>query len=126
MAKTPITIAKSLCLAMNYQYKTHLVINTTQFYGEGGRLIRMYSVKDAYNYQGKYANKELFCTASGVYTCLFMVDLLNAFRGIESEDHGDGYNNVFARKNGQGSIEYMKEVYLENELESESDEADDY
>ena len=117
MAKTPITIAKTICLAMNNMYKTHLVINTSQFYGEGSRLIRMYSVKDAYNYQGKYANKELFCSASGVYTCLFMVDLLNAFRNEPLEDHkNEGYDNVFARKNGQAAIDYMKEVYLEHEL----------
>lgn len=117
MAKTPINIAKGIVLAMNNLYHTHLVINTSSFYGGEGKLVRMYSIKDAYNYKGKYSNKEIFCSASGVYTCLFMVDLLNTFQGRPIEDHAnEGYDNVFARKNGQAGIDYMKEVYLEHEF----------
>ena len=114
MAKTPITIAKTIAMAMNRMYDTHLVINTSSFYGEKGKVIRMYTVKDAYNIAGNYSNRELFCTASGVYTCLFMVDLLYSFQGKELDDHeNEGYDNVFLKKNGQGSIDYMKSVYLE-------------
>jgi hypothetical protein len=124
MAKTPITIAKNIVLAMNSIYHTHLVINVSSFYGGEGKLVRMYSVKDAYNYRGQYSNKEIFCSASGVYTCLFMVDLLSSFQGKELEDHNnEGYDNVFARKNGQAGIDYMKEVYLG---ESRTGEADEY
>lgn len=114
MAKTPITIAKTIAMAMNRMYDTHLVINTSSFYGDKGKVVRMYTVKDSYNIAGNYSNHELFCTASGVYTCLFMVDLLYSFQGKELEDHGnEGYDNVFLKKNGQGSIDYMKSVYLE-------------
>lgn len=114
MAKTPITIAKSIALAMNQTYQTHIVINTSSFYGEGGKVVRMYTVKDSYNYRGKYSNKELFCSASGVYTCLFMVDLLYTFQGKELDDHENpGYTNVFMKKNGQAAIEYMKGAYFD-------------
>lgn len=114
MAKTPITIAKTIALALNNMYQTHIVINTTNFYGDAGKLVRMYTIKDAYSFAGNYSNKELFCTASGVYTCLFMVDLLASFRGEELEDHQNpGYTNVFMKKNGLAAIEYMKGVYLD-------------
>lgn len=113
MAKSPLTIAQSIVLAMNNLYGTHLVINRSSFYGGQGKLVRMYTVKDAFNYNGEYSNKELFCSASAVYTCLFMVDLLAVFQGREPDEHdNEGYTNVFARKNGQASIDYMKEVYL--------------
>lgn len=121
MAKTPITIAKTLVNAMNYTYKTHLVINTSSFFGGEGKVVRMYSVKDAYNLGHKgYSNKELFCTASGVYVCLFMADLWNTFQGKDVEDHGnEGYYNVFSRKNGQAAIDYMVNTYLEGGLDDE-------
>lgn len=115
MARTPITIARTLVNALNHIYNTHLVINTTSFHGGEGKIVRMYSVKDAYNMGAKgYSNKELFCTASGVYTCLFLVDLLYTFQGRELENHGnEGYYNVFDRKNGQAAIDYMVDKYLE-------------
>lgn len=116
MAKTPITTARTIANAMNIMYKTHIVINTSQFYGGEGKLVRMYIVKDSYYYKGKYSDKELFKTASGVYTCLFMRDLLYTFQGREiPRETNEGYLNVLERKNGRASIEYMKGVYLENE-----------
>lgn len=120
MAKTPITIARTLVNAMNRLYGTHLVINTSSFHGDKGKIIRMYTVKDAYNSGGGYSNKELFCSASGVYVCLFMRDMLYSFQGKEiPPDDNEGYQNVLARKNGLASIDYMKEVYL---VGSESDD----
>ena len=120
MAKTPITIARTMANALNLTYKTHIVINTSQFFGGEGKLVRMYIVKDSYYSQGAYSDKELFKTASGVYACLFMRDLLYAFQGREEvKEDNEGYLNVLARKNGRASIEYMKEVYLEN-VEPES------
>ena len=113
MAKTPITIARTIANAMNIQYKTHLVINTSQFFGGEGKLVRMYIVKDSYYKDGQYADRELFKTASGVYCCLFMRDMLYAFQGTESKDEdNEGYLNVLAKRNGLASIEWMKEVYL--------------
>lgn len=117
MAKTPITIAKGIVLAMNQLYGTHLVINTSSFYGNENKLIRMYSVKDSYRLDGSNVSKELFCSASGVYTCLFMVDLLAAFQGKDREEHdNEGYDRVFARKNCQANIDYMKGAYFDAEF----------
>lgn len=113
MAPSPITVANTIARAMNSTYGTHLVINTTNFYGAEGKLVRMYTVKDAYKYNGGYSNKEIFCSASGVYTCLFMRDLLYAFQGKEiPEEDNEGYNNVRMRKNADGSIQYMVDTYL--------------
>lgn len=115
MAKTPITIARTIANAMNLTYKTHLVINVSQFYGGEGKLVRMYIVKDSFYRQGSYSDKELFKTASGVYTCLFMRDMLYAFQGRDiPRETNEGYLNVLEKKNGRASIEYMKEEYLEN------------
>lgn len=121
MAKTPITLAKTIVLAMNRTYHTHIVINTSSFYGGEGKLVRMYTVKDAYHIGNQgYSNKELFCTASGVYTLLFMVDMLNRFQGKEIVDHrNEGYYNVFAKKNGQDAIDYMVKTYLEGGMTDE-------
>lgn len=123
MAKTPITIARTIANAMNIQYKTHIVINTSQFYGGEGKLVRMYVVKDSYYSQGQYSDQELFKTASGVYCCLFMRDLLYAFQGKESDEDepNEGYLNVLDKRNGLGSIEWMKEAYL-NEFNGGADE----
>ena len=112
MAKTPITIARTIANALNQEFKTHIVINTSQFFGGEGKLVRMYIVKDSYYSSGKYTDKELFKTASGVYACLFMRDLLKSFQNepLPPEDN-EGYKNVFSKKNGQASIDYMKEAY---------------
>ena len=118
MARTPITIARTIATAMNIEYGTHIVINTSQFYGGDGKLVRMYVVKDAYHYGGKWSDKELFKTASGVYVCLFMRDMLYSFQGKEVEETNAGYLNVKAKKNGEGSIEYMKGAYLDDKSES--------
>lgn len=113
MAKTPITIARTIANAMNIQYKTHLVINTSQFYGGEGKLVRMYVVKDSYYHQGQYSDRELFKTASGVYCCLFMRDMLYAFQGTDGgEETNEGYLNVLDKRNGLASIAWMKEAYL--------------
>ena len=118
MAPTPITIANNIARAMNEIYKTHLVINTSQFYGGEGKLVRLYIVKDSYYYSGQYSDKQLFRTSSGVYTVLFMRDLLYAFQGREEEETDNiGYKNVKAKNNGEGSIEYMKGAYLNAEPE---------
>lgn len=114
MSPTPITLARTMANAMNRLYGTHIVINVSQFFGGEGKLVRMYAVKDAFNYHGQYSNKELFCSASGIYVCLFMRDLLYTFQGKEVPDEdNEGYKNVLARKNGKESIDYMVKAYLE-------------
>lgn len=118
MAPTPISTANTIARAMNQLYGTHVVINTSQFYGGDGKLVRMYVVKDAFNYGGGYSDRQLFKSASGIYTVLFMRDLLYAFQGKDAVDsNNEGYYRVFAKNNGQGSIEYMKGVYLNAETE---------
>jgi len=115
MSPTPVTLARTMANALNRLYGTHIVINTTQFFGGEGKLVRMYVIKDAYFLGSKknYSDKELFKTASGVYTCLFMRDMLFAFQGKPpAEITNEGYLNVFAKKNGQASIDYMLEKYL--------------
>ena len=117
MARTPITIARTIANAMNNQYDTHLVINQTNFFGGEGKLVKMYVVKDAYHFGGKYSDKELFRTSSGVYTCLFMRDLLYTFQGKElAEETNIGYLNVKNKRNAEASIEYMKEKYLQDDV----------
>jgi len=124
MAPTPISTANTIARAMNQLYHTHLVINTSQFYGGEGKLVRMYIVKDSFYYKGQYSDKQLFKSASGVYTVLFMRDLLYAFQGKEEVDaDNEGYDRVKAKNNVEASIEYMKGAYLnaESELEGEQD-----
>ena len=118
MAKTPITTARTIANAMNQMFKTHLVINTSQFFGGEGKLVRMYIVKDSYYHGGAYVDKELFKTASGVYCCLFMRDMLYAFQGRDNgEETNEGYLNVLEKRNGLASIEWMKGVYLDDGFE---------
>lgn len=118
MAPTPISTANTIARAMNQLYHTHIVINTSQFYGGEGKLVRMYVVKDAFYYGGQYSDKQIFKSASGIYVCLFMRDLLYAFQGREPEDsHNEGYYRVFAKNNGESAIEYMKGAYLNAEPE---------
>lgn len=118
MAPTPITTANTIARAINQLFHTHIVINVTQFYGGEGKLVRMYVVKDAFYYSGKYSDRQLFKSASGVYTVLFMRDLLYALQGKESVDsENEGYCRVFAKNNAQASIDYMKEAYLDAETE---------
>lgn len=124
MSPTPITLARTMANALNNLYHTHIVINTSQFFGGEGKLVRMYVIKDAYYSRGKssYSDKELFKTASGVYACLFMRDLLAAFRNKEMpEETNMGYLNVFNKKNGQASIDYMLNTYLAGGQEYEQD-----
>lgn len=120
MSPTPISLARTMVNAMNNMYGTHLVINTSSFYGGEGKLVRMYTVKDAYNYNGEYSNKEIFCSASGIYVCLFMRDLLYTFQGKDRvEEDNEGYNNVLAKKNGLENIDYMVKTYLSRREDDE-------
>ncbi|MBO5628164.1 MAG: hypothetical protein J5965_03705 [Aeriscardovia sp.] len=126
MARTPITTANTIARAMNQLYKTHIVINTSQFYGGEGKLVRMYVVKDSFYYKGEYSDKQIFKSASGVYTCLFMRDLLYAFQNKEiPEENNEGYNRVREKNNADANIEYMKGVYLNAETINEGEGSTD-
>ena len=122
MAPTPISTANTIVRAMNQLYGTHLVINTSQFFGGEGKLVRMYIVKDSFYYGGQYSDKQIFKSASGVYTVLFMRDLLYAFQGKEEVDSGnEGYKRVREKNNADAAIEYMKGAYLNAEPEERED-----
>ncbi len=125
MAPTPISTANTIARAMNQLFGTHIVINTSQFYGGEGKLVRMYVVKDSYYYKGKYSDEEIFKSASGIYVCLFMRDLLYSFQGKEiPPKDNEGYANVYAKRNGDASIEKMKGVYLNAKPDDSGEEAD--
>ena len=122
MAASPISIAYNIAKAMNLMYHTHIVINTSQFFGGEGSLVRMYVVKDSFYYGGQYSDKQIFKSASGVYTALFMRDLLYAFQGKEPVDsQNEGYARVFAKNNGQYGIDYLKGAYLNAEPEDDEE-----
>ena len=122
MAPTPITTAQNIARAMNLLYKTHIVINTNKFYGGDGNLVRVYVVKDAFYYGGKYSDKQIFKSASGIYTVLFMRDLLYAFQGKEVPEYDNpGYEKVKAKNNVDAAIAYMKGAYLDVEPEPTGD-----
>ena len=114
MSQTPITIARTIANALNMTFKTHVVINQSNFF-KNGHQIKMYTIKDSYYDEipfRKYFDKELFKTSSGVYACLFMRDLLYAFQQKKVEDNpNEGYLHVFSEKNLQKSIDYMLDRY---------------
>ena len=114
MAK-PINTAKKLATAINMEYGAHIVINRNEFFArEEFRTVHLYSVRDAWsgNDTEKYRNDELFRTASGIYVCLFMRDMLWTFQGrtVPLEDN-PGYNKVFSRNNGWEMIRMMVNRY---------------
>lgn len=122
MAPTPISTANTIAKAMNELYGTHLVINTSQFFGGEGKVVRMYVVKDSYYFKDSYSDKQLFKSASGVYTVLFMRDLLYAFQGKEAVDsENEGYYRVREKNNADAAIEYMKGAYLNVEPDDDGD-----
>ena len=83
--------------------------------------MRMYIVKDSYYSGGTYSDKQIFKSASGVYTVLFMRDLLYAFQGKDPVDSmNEGYYRVRAKNNVDVAIEYMKGAYLN--VEPDDDE----
>lgn len=127
MAKRPITIANDIARAMNQMFHTHLVINTSQFYGGEGKLVRMYVIKDSFYSKGEYSDKQIFKTASGVYACLFMRDLLYAFQGKEEvEAENEGYARAKEKNNAYASIDYMKGAYIDVEPEDTVYGEDDF
>lgn len=116
MSKSPITIARTIANALNMTFHTHVVINQNYFHKSlEGRPIRMYVVKDSY-YEPlpfrKYWDKELFRTASAIYTCLFLRDLLWAFQGkVMQNEPNEGYKKIFLDKELSKSIDYMLDRY---------------
>lgn len=110
-----IKTAKKIARGINFMYGTRLVINVSEFYGGEGNLIRLYVVKDAFYEQGEgYINKELFKSASAVYTVLFMRDLMDLLRHKEITDdsQNEGWMRARARHTPEAAYDYIYENYL--------------
>jgi hypothetical protein len=84
------------------------------FYTADGEAIKMKTVKDAYYDGQNYMDSELFKSASSIYVCLFLKDLMDFMDGTKLEDHGNpGYRGIFSKRNGKASLEYMKGRYVD-------------
>lgn len=116
---TPVGTAMKIASALNELYHCHCVINTQSFFGREGKAVRMYIVKDSYNYGGEHCDKELFRSASGIYTCLFMRDLLYTMQGKKIvEETNEGYIRVREKRNADAAIEYMRMKYEPTDIGS--------
>lgn len=112
-------LTRKLVRAVNDMYDCHLVMNVNSFFNnrEGpNNVVNMYVIKEEYHFpDGERVNKELFRSASSVYTCLFMRDLLYYLQNkpIPHEDN-DGWNKMRAKRDVDSSLEYIKEKYGKN------------
>lgn len=117
-----ILTAKKIARGLNAKYGSRLVINTSEFYGDNGNLVRVYVVKDAfYNSDGSHVNKELFKSASGVYTVLFMRDLNLLADGLElePEENDPKWARVRESKGAFESFNYFIETYVMDIVEED-------
>lgn len=113
MANNLLSLSKKLIRALNTKYKCHIVLNYSEFFGAEGKPVRVYSVKDSYNINGKYGDKELFRSASIIYVVLFIRDLYYSMNDIEiAEETNEGYIKMKEKRNAEANIEYMKEKYI--------------
>lgn len=111
----PIFTAKKICKGLNAKYGSKLVVNVAEFYGENNNLVRMYVIKDAfYSSDGSYVNKELFKSASGVYTVLFLRDLNDMADGREvvPDEDDPKWAEVKERKGATEGFNYYIENYI--------------
>lgn len=113
MATNVLALSRKLVNAINAKYGSRLVICSNYFF-RSGKEVHMKILKDSYyDEEGVYAGHELFSTASSIYMCLFLKDLLDEMGGSERADtNNPGYDAIFSRKDGQKSIDYMKEKYV--------------
>lgn len=112
----PYLLTKKLISAVNFKYNCHIVINTSNFFNSKDsptNQVHVYSIREDYYFaDGDKLNKELFKSASSLYTCLYMRDLLYALEGREiPEEDNEGWNKMRAKRDVKGSIAYIKEKY---------------
>ena len=117
-----LATAKKIAKGLNFKYGMHIVINTSDFYSERGNrqtgapnLVRMYVIRDCYYAtDGTYVNEELFKSASGVYTVLFLRDLMYKVQGrdLPPDEDDPGWAATRVRKGAFSSFDYMIEKYV--------------
>lgn len=121
----PILVAKKIAKGINIKYGTRIVINTSEFYGDNHNLVRMYEIKDAYyGANGEPVNKRLFRSASGVYTVLFMRDLMLKIQGedLPPDEEDPGWAATREKKGAFQSFDYILENYvLKDKIVEEAD-----
>lgn len=120
-----VMMARKLANGINHQYGTHLVINVNEFYGDGGNLVRMYEVKDSFYSPTKGSvNKSLFKSASGVYTVLFMRDLMLKIQGqdLPPDEEDPGWAATREKKGAIQAFDYVLENYVYDVVEVDDDE----
>lgn len=109
-------LTRRLISAVNRLYNCHIVLNISSFFNnrEGpNNQVNMYILKEEYHFpDGERVNRELFRSASSVYTCLYMRDLLYVLQDKEiPDDNNEGWENMKIKRNVAESIAYIKEKY---------------
>lgn len=115
MAKT-IKITVKMMAGLNHMYGCHLTLSENKFFGTEGQPITMYIVKDCYREKdGHFIDDELFRSASLIYTCYFMRELMFAMKGEEAPpiegDIAEKWAHIREKRNVDKSIQLMKEKY---------------
>jgi len=113
---SPLSLAEKISTALNAKYGTHIVINSNKFFGKEGTIVNMHVVKDVYGRGHSYCDEELFRSASSIYTCLFMRDLLYYLDGKDIPKGDEGWERQKAIKHPEVSFEYMRKKYLADKL----------
>lgn len=117
--KNPGMLAKKVARGINYQYGMHLVINVSEFYTEGDKLVRMYVIRDAYSQGGGYVNQEIYKSGSGYNVLFFMVDLLHRIKHEELIDNNERWVADRERKNAVAMMDYLIDHYIEEAIDAE-------
>lgn len=115
MAKTIKTTVKMMA-GLNHLYGCHLTLSESKFFGTEGQPITMYIIKDCYKEKdGKFVDDELFRSASLIYTCYFMRELMFAMKGEElpplEGEIAEKWSQMREKRNVEKSVEFMKEKY---------------
>lgn len=112
MSTNVLALARKIAKAVNMKYHTHIVICSSP-YIKNNEEINIKVVKDAFYTDEGYFEKKLFRSASSIYICLFMRDVLDALDGKEAVDAGNpGYDEAFHKNLADASIQYLKENYI--------------
>ena len=114
---SPVGTALKIADALNFTYGCHVVVNNKSFFGREQKPVKMYIVQDSWYDPdtGAWVDKELFKTASGVYCCLFLRDLLFSFQHKELPNEDNRYQDIRESKNIYDSIDYMLANYQQEE-----------
>ena len=118
---SPVGTALKIADALNYTYGCHVVVNNKSFFGKEQRPVKMYIVEDSWYdvNTGAWQDEQLFRTASGVYCCLYLRDLLFSFQGKELPVGDPKWDAMRENKDIYRSIDYMLTNYAEDIIDAE-------